>query len=498
MIREDGRRGLRRARCATCTRRREAGLRRAVVSSSANMPRGAAGRRASTDLFEARVDGIVAEREHLRGKPAPDTFLAGAQAARRRARRGRGVRGRARRRRGRPRRRLRLVVGVDRVGQADALREHGADVVVEDLAELLEQPMIAAPALRGRAVGRLRETELDLDVLARPSRCSRCRTATSACAATSTRASRTALPGTYLNSFYETAAAAVRRGRLRLPGVRPDGRQRHQRQDHPAARRRRAVRRALRRAARSTSACSTCAPASCAATSSGCRPPGQRGAGPRRRGWSRSPSAPIAAIRYEVEPLDEPRADRRCSPSWSPTSRCRRLSGDPRAAAALRDAAASRGAPATRDLRRDARAPHQAQRAARWRPAMDHVVDGPPATGRRRSREPRRPRPGHGRDRARARAALRLVKFLAYGWSSQRSLPGAARPGRSAALAGARAHRLGRAAARRSASTSTSSGSAPTSRSTATPSSSRRCASRCSTSCRPARAPSSGRSRPRA
>jgi beta-phosphoglucomutase-like phosphatase (HAD superfamily) len=31
-----------------------------------------------------------------------------------------------------------FVVGVDRVGQADALREHGADIVVRDLAELLE------------------------------------------------------------------------------------------------------------------------------------------------------------------------------------------------------------------------------------------------------------------------------------------------------------------------------------------------------------------------
>jgi beta-phosphoglucomutase-like phosphatase (HAD superfamily) len=30
-----------------------------------------------------------------------------------------------------------LVVGVDRVGQADALREHGAGIVVTDLAELL-------------------------------------------------------------------------------------------------------------------------------------------------------------------------------------------------------------------------------------------------------------------------------------------------------------------------------------------------------------------------
>ena len=31
-----------------------------------------------------------------------------------------------------------FVVGVDRLGQADALREHGADVVVADLADLLE------------------------------------------------------------------------------------------------------------------------------------------------------------------------------------------------------------------------------------------------------------------------------------------------------------------------------------------------------------------------
>jgi hypothetical protein len=31
------------------------------------------------------------------------------------------------------------VVGVDRVGQAEALREHGADVVVTDLGELLDR-----------------------------------------------------------------------------------------------------------------------------------------------------------------------------------------------------------------------------------------------------------------------------------------------------------------------------------------------------------------------
>ena len=116
---------------------RDAGLRRAVVSSSANTQEvlAAAG---IEDLFEARIDGVVAKREHLRGKPAPDTFLAGARAL--------GLEpgaaavfedalagveaGRAGS--------FRFVVGVDRAGQADALRKHGADVVVADLAELLD------------------------------------------------------------------------------------------------------------------------------------------------------------------------------------------------------------------------------------------------------------------------------------------------------------------------------------------------------------------------
>ena len=116
---------------------RDAGLRRAVVSSSTNCHDvlAAAG---IEDLFEARIDGVVAEREHLRGKPQPDTFLAGARAV--------GVEpaeaavfedalaGVAAGRAGS----FGLVIGVDRVGQAEALREHGADVVVQDLAELLE------------------------------------------------------------------------------------------------------------------------------------------------------------------------------------------------------------------------------------------------------------------------------------------------------------------------------------------------------------------------
>ncbi len=118
---------------------RSAGLRRAVVSSSTNCHDVlvAAG---ILDLFEDIIDGRVAEREHLRGKPAPNTFLAGARAL--------GVQpaqaavfedalagvqaGRAGS--------FGYVVGVDRLGQAAELKAQGADVVVRDLAELLQAP----------------------------------------------------------------------------------------------------------------------------------------------------------------------------------------------------------------------------------------------------------------------------------------------------------------------------------------------------------------------
>jgi|SRR5579884_888298 len=118
---------------------REAGLRRAVVSSSTNCHDvlRAAG---MLELFEEIVDGHTAERQHLDGKPAPDTFLAGARAL------GVGpgeaavfedaLAGVEAGHRGG----FAFVVGVDRVGQADALRAHGASVVVQDLAELLDHP----------------------------------------------------------------------------------------------------------------------------------------------------------------------------------------------------------------------------------------------------------------------------------------------------------------------------------------------------------------------
>ena len=117
---------------------RDAGLRCAVVSSSANT-REVLEAANIDDLFEARIDGVVAQEEHLKGKPAPDTFLAGAQALGATAGEAAvfedalaGVEaGRAGG--------FGFVVGVDRTGQAQALQRHGADVVVTDLSQLLER-----------------------------------------------------------------------------------------------------------------------------------------------------------------------------------------------------------------------------------------------------------------------------------------------------------------------------------------------------------------------
>jgi beta-phosphoglucomutase family hydrolase len=118
---------------------RAAGLHRAVVSSSANCASvlKAAG---IADMFEARIDGVTIAEQGLPGKPAPDTYLAAAREL--------GVdpdqaavfedalagvqAGRAGG--------FGFVVGVDRVGQAEALGAAGADVVVSDLADLLKLP----------------------------------------------------------------------------------------------------------------------------------------------------------------------------------------------------------------------------------------------------------------------------------------------------------------------------------------------------------------------
>jgi beta-phosphoglucomutase family hydrolase len=113
-----------------------AGLATAVVSSSANT-RQVLEITGLEKYIQQRVDGVTLREEHIAGKPAPDSFLRAAQLL--------GVEpaaaavfedalsgveaGHAGH--------FGVVVGVDRVGQADELRSHGADIVVTDLAELL-------------------------------------------------------------------------------------------------------------------------------------------------------------------------------------------------------------------------------------------------------------------------------------------------------------------------------------------------------------------------
>jgi beta-phosphoglucomutase family hydrolase len=92
------------------------------------------------DLFDVRIDGVVARDRNLAGKPAPDTYLAAADAlgvpAQQAAVFEDAVAGVAAGRAGG----FGFVVGVDRVGHADALRDNGADLVVTDLGELLGVP----------------------------------------------------------------------------------------------------------------------------------------------------------------------------------------------------------------------------------------------------------------------------------------------------------------------------------------------------------------------
>jgi beta-phosphoglucomutase family hydrolase len=114
---------------------RARGLRTAIVSSSANC-RDVLRAIDAEPLFDVRIDGVVAADRKLPGKPHPDTFLAAARDlgldAPRSAVFEDALAGMDAGRAGG----FGYVVGIDRVGQADALYAHGADIVVKDLAEL--------------------------------------------------------------------------------------------------------------------------------------------------------------------------------------------------------------------------------------------------------------------------------------------------------------------------------------------------------------------------
>jgi HAD superfamily hydrolase (TIGR01509 family) len=94
-------------------------------------------------VFDAQVDGNTIHRQHLAGKPAPDTFLLGAKVLGAEPRRTvviedaisgveAGFNGK-----------FGLVIGVARKGNAEELKQHGADVVVDDLSELVSAITVA-------------------------------------------------------------------------------------------------------------------------------------------------------------------------------------------------------------------------------------------------------------------------------------------------------------------------------------------------------------------
>ena len=117
----------------------DAGLAVAVVSSSANT-RQVLELTGLAEFVGARVDGVTIREEKLKGKPAPDSFLRGAELldvpAAHCAVFEDALSGVQAGRAGR----FGVVVGVDRLGHADALRDNGADIVVADLADLLAAP----------------------------------------------------------------------------------------------------------------------------------------------------------------------------------------------------------------------------------------------------------------------------------------------------------------------------------------------------------------------
>ena len=267
----------------------------------------------------------------------------------------------------------------------------------------------------------------------RPSRCSRCPTGTSGCAATSTRASRTACPA-------PTSTGSTRSVRCRTP--RPATATPRTGQTIVNVTNGKLIRLLVDDEPFDVRYGELLAHERTLDLRAGTLHPrrrvelagGQAGQGARPPGWCRSRSAGLAAIEYEVEAVDDRahhaavRAGRQRGPAAAVGRSARRGgAGEPARAGAARGAA-------TRGALLDA--PHPGQRADGGR------GDGPrrrgPRPGRHQSAMPgttgRGPPWSCG---LQAGERLRIVKYLAYGWSSLRSRP-ALRDQVAAALAGAR------------------------------------------------------------
>ena len=421
------------------------------------------------ELFEAVIDGVVAEREQPRGKPAPDTFLAGARGARVEPARGGGVRGRARRRRGRPRRRASASSSASTASARPTRCSRTAPTSwSKDLAELLE------PSDRPRA----RPTSCTPGRSARPSSTWTLLAQRESVFALSNghiglrgnldEGEPHGLPGTYLNGVYEARPLPYAEAGYGFP---EDGQTvvnvtngkliRLLVDDEPfdvrygelLAHRARA-----RHARRARSR----------ARSSWRSPAGQAVRIRSVRLVSLVQRA-VAAILYEVEPIDEPARIVVQSELVANEAAARRAHR--RGPAARRPRCARRSCTSSRRRgrhARDARPPHARRAACGW--------PRPWITCRR----------GAGRARRRGRRIeddLGRVTVASdldgrrHAAASSSSWPTAGRPSArcpalrdqvEAALAEARAHRLGRPGDRPARVRSTTSGSAPTSSSTAT------------------------------
>ena len=474
------------------TAARDAGLPRAVVSASANCKDvlAAAG---IEDLFEARVDAHTADEEHLKGKPAPDMFLAGARALAVSPAHAAvfedAVAGVQAGHDGE----FGHVVGVDRIGHghADAPEvQHGATVVVQDLGRAARRLVIEHPAFPVEPWA-VRETELHLDNLAQTESVFALSNGHVGLRGNLDEGEPYGIPGSYLGGFYEIRPLPYAEAGYGYP---EDGQTvvnvtngkliRLLVEDEPFDVRYGVVGThervldlrdgVLRREVEWES-------------------PTGRVVRVRSTRLVSFTHRAVAAIEYVVEAVDGgfPVVVQSLlvANEEGPAA-----SSDPRAAAAL-------AAPLESDMHAasDLRAilvHHTASSGLRMAGAMDHLVDrGPDGT----STATAEAFPDH------ARSSSPPIWSRASRCGSSSSSPTAGRHSarcrrcstRSRPRARAPSTPAGTACARPSARTWTTSGSGPTSRSRATPSSSRPSASASSTRCRPGPGASSGRSRPR-